>query len=312
VKHLLGLAAASIALVLPSTALAWDGVYPTGDAAGTSVHIEVSDAYPVDQTLPQGWATYLGSLPHGPELSRLTLDLLPLGDVQSSRFCGSRALACYDPSSETIFATPEDQLNEPPAREIVTHEYGHHIAFNRTDAPWSAEDYGTKRWSSYEHVCARAVAGTASPGDEGSSYSQNPGEAFAESYRVLALAALGQAPSGWDIVGRSFYPDPTALQLLQQDITSPWTGPTARHVHGSFGYGSARTIAVQTPLDGTFTAHLQAPSSARFKLELYAGSHLVARSRTSVRLEVCGQRSLTLKVIRTSGRGAFTVDLSKP
>ena len=99
---------------------------------------------------------------------------------------------------------------------------------------------------------------------------------------------------------------------VQQDITSPWTAPTVRHVHGSFGYGSTRTIGVQTPLDGTFTAHLHAPSSARFNLELYAGSQLVARSRTSVRLEVCGRRSLTLKVIRSSGHGTFTVDVSKP
>ena len=138
------------------------------------MHIEVSDAYPVDQTLPQGWATYLGSPPHGPELSRLTLDLLPPSGVQSSRYCGSRALACYDPATETIFATPEDQLDEPPAHEIVTHEYGHHIALNRTDAPWSAEDYGTKRWSSYEHICARASAGTASPATKAAPTARTP------------------------------------------------------------------------------------------------------------------------------------------
>ncbi len=301
-----------VALVLPAAALASDGLYPTGDADGTSVHIIVSDAYPVDPTLPQSWATYLGSLPHGPELSRLTLNLMPLSVVESSKYCGDGSLACYDPSGETIYAAPEDQLDEPPAKEIVTHEYGHHIANNRNDAPWTAEDYGTKRWSSYENICMKAAAGTASPGDEGAAYSQNPGEAFAESYRVLALTAIGQTPSSWEIVSTSFFPDATALQLLQEDIASPWTGPTLRHVHGSFGYGSTRTIGVTTALDGSFVARLHAPTNARFRLELYAGPTLVARGRTNVRLQICGQRALTLKVERLSGRGSFTVDISKP
>ena len=111
---------------------------------------------------------------------------------------------------------------------------------------------------------------------------------------------------------QSFYPDATALQLLQEDITSPWTGPTLRHVHGSFGFGTTRTIGVQTTLDGSFVARLHAPAKARFRLELYNGSTLVARGTTNVRFEVCGQRSLTLKVQRVSGRGSFTVDVSKP
>ena len=301
-----------VALVLPGAALAWDGTYPTGDASGTSIHIIVDDSYPVDQTLPQSWATYLGSIPHGPELSLLTLNLMPLSTVESNQYCGDQSLACYDPNTDTIYAAPDDQLDEPPAKEIVTHEYGHHIANNQKDAPWSAEDYGTKRWSSAENICARAAAGTAYPGDEGAAYSLNPGEAFAESYRVLALQTLGLASSGWDIVSQSFYPDAKALQALQEDITSPWTGPTVRHVHGSFGYGTTRTIGLQTTLDGSFAAQLHAPSKARFELELYNRGTLVARSRTNVRFEICGQRALTLKVQRLSGRGSFTVDVSKP
>ncbi len=303
---------ALVALVLPAAAFAWDGSYPSGDAAGTSVHIVVDNTYPVDPALPQSWATYLGALPHGPELALLTLNLLPLSTVASNRYCGDQSLACYDPSTNTIYAAPEDQLDEPPAKEIVTHEYGHHIANHQNDAPWSAEDWGTKRWSTYEQICSRTAAGTASPGDEGAAYSQNPGEAFAESYRVLALTAIGQTPSSWDIVSQTFYPDAKALQLLQQDITSPWTGPTVRHVHGSFGFGSTRTIGVQTALDGSFAARLHAPARARFRLELYDGSTLIARGTTNVRFEICGQRALTLKVQRVAGHGSFTVDVSKP
>jgi hypothetical protein len=307
VKRLL--AVVVLALALPASALAWGGSYATGDSLGTFVQIQVSDSYPVDDALPQDWATYLGTLVHGPELARLTLNLMPLSDVQAK--CGSQALACYDPSEETIYASPEDQLDSPPAKEIVTHEYGHHVANNSNDAPWDALDYGTKRWSSYENICAKAAAGTASPGDEGSHYFQNSGEAFAESYRVLNLQKLGVPSSGWDIVDPSFYPDATALTLLQEDITTPWVAPTVSKLHGSFGTGVVRTFKVQTQLDGTFTARLISPTQAKMRLALYNAGTLVLRG-TSIRYEICGERSLTLKVERLSGRGAFTINVSKP
>jgi hypothetical protein len=47
------------------------------------------------------------------------------------------------------------------------------------------------------------------------------------------------------------------------------------------------------------------------QLALYNGSMLVQRG-TSVRTQICGERTLTLKVQRVSGRGAFTVNVSKP
>ncbi len=290
---------AALALAFPAAAFAWGGTYPTGDTLGTQVHVEVSDSIPVDDTLPQGWATYLGTLVHGTELAKLTLDLMPLTEVQ--RVCGDQALACYDPNVDTT------------AKDVVAHEYGHHIAANRNDLPWSAESYGTKRWASYENICAKTVAGTVFPGDEGRNYQENSGEAFAEAYRVLTLTKEGVSPDAiaWDIVNRTFYPDATALQLLQEDITTPWTGPTVRHVKGAFGFGQARTISVASTLDGSFIAVLHAPTKATMKLQLYAGSKLVASGKT-VRYQVCGQRELTLKVVRVKGSGAFTVDVSKP
>jgi hypothetical protein len=303
------LAVLVVALVFPASALAWGGTYPTGDSIGTFVTIQVADAYPVDETLPQGWATYLGTLVHGPELARLTLDLMPLSGVQS--VCGTQALACYDPQQETIYASPEDQLDSPPAKEIVTHEYGHHVANSRSDAPWSAIDYGTKRWSSYENICSKAAGGSASPGDEGTHYFQNSGEAFAESYRVLNLQKLGLPDSGWNIVDPSFYPDATALTLLEQDVTTPWTGPTATKLRGSFGSGVVRTFKLQTPLDGSFVARLVAPTKTKLRLALYNSGTLVQRGPT-IRYEICGERALTLKVERISGRGAFTLNVSKP
>ena len=109
VKRLLLVVA--VALALPASAFAWGGSYPSGDAYGSFVQIQVSDSYPVDQSLPQDWATYLGTLVHGPELSRLTLNLVTQLEVQ--RTCGGQALACYDPNREAIYVSPEDQLDEP-------------------------------------------------------------------------------------------------------------------------------------------------------------------------------------------------------
>jgi hypothetical protein len=298
-----------VALALPASAFAWGGSYPTGDSLGSSVTIQVSDTFPVDQALPQTWATYLGTLVHGPELGRLTLNLIPLSGVQA--VCGGQALACYDALRERIYASPEDQLDSPSAQEIITHEYGHHIANNSSDAPWEAIDYGTKRWSSYENICAKAADGTASPGDEGTHYFQNSGEAFAESYRVLNLQKQGQTNIGWDIVDQSFFPDAAALTMLEQDITTPWTGPTVTKLHGSFGTGVVRTFKVQTQLDGTFNARLISPTKSKMQLALYNAGTLVLRG-TSIRYQICGQRNLTLKVQRLSGRGAFTVNVTKP
>src|SRR5262245_59221199 len=96
------------ALALPASALAWGGSYPTGDPFGSFVKIQVADSYTQDQVVPQDWATYLGTLVHGRELSQLTLNLVPQDSVQA--VCGRQALACYDPNVATIYVSPEDQL----------------------------------------------------------------------------------------------------------------------------------------------------------------------------------------------------------
>jgi hypothetical protein len=66
---------AALALALPAGALGWGGTYTVAD--GTPVHVELSDAYPVDPAVAQGWADYAGSLVHGPELARVTPRLAP-------------------------------------------------------------------------------------------------------------------------------------------------------------------------------------------------------------------------------------------
>jgi len=297
-----------LTLAFPAGALAWGGSYPAGD--GQNVRIEVSDGYPVDPALPQGWATYLGSLVHGSELSRLTLHLLTYPEVQAT--CSTEALACYDPSQQVIYATPDDQPGAgATAQHVVAHEYGHHIATNRSNPPWRAEDSGTKRWASYINVCARSATGELHPGNEGAFYTTNPGEVFAETYRALNEKHDGATSTSWSVVKFSLFPDATALDLLEQDVLTPYAGPTLSTLRGSFGFGVARTFTLKTPLDGTLVLSLRAPSRAKLRLSLYSGTTLVGRGPL-VQYNVCGARTLTLKVDRLSGSGAFSVALSKP
>jgi hypothetical protein len=129
---------------------------------------------------------------------------------------------------------------------------------------------------------------------------------------VLNLKLEGATSIDWGGVDDAFFPDATALKLLREDITDPWRGPTVTHVHGSFGRGTVRSITEKTPLDGTFTAYLHAPSNASLRVELYDGARRVAHGDHSLKFVICGQRHLTLRVERLSGHGSFTVDVSKP
>src|SRR3954471_24472941 len=85
------------ALALPASALAWGGSYPPGDRYASFVQIQVADSYTQDQVVPQDWATYLGTLIHGPEISKLTLNLVPQDSVQA--VCGRQAPRLLRPAS---------------------------------------------------------------------------------------------------------------------------------------------------------------------------------------------------------------------
>jgi hypothetical protein len=287
-------------------------------ADGETVTIFVQDELlAADPGIPQRFADLLASLLHGPELSKLTLNLATLDRVHQT--CGASALGCYSPRTMTIVALGQD-LPSISARSIVTHEYGHHFANSSSNDPWPAIDWGTKRWASYENICKRSKAGELFPGDEARNYEFNPGEDFAENYRVLNERRLGVPELPWQVVDPSLYPDQPALDLLSQDITSPWTGPTISTIAGSFGPRAiGRGYRLQTPLDGRFTATLRTPAGSRFTLrvvDLAGGGQLalsagVTRTK-SVAFELCGQRTIQVQVKRVKGFGPFTLTVSQP
>jgi hypothetical protein len=292
----------------------WGGQYRT--VAGETVTIYASNSYPMDPALAQRWADFLASLVHGSELSTVTVLLST--PTQISSVCGTDALACYSARGALLYAPGEDPSSELSAEAVVAHEYGHHVAANRLNNPWDALDWGPKRWASSVQVCARTKKGDLAPGAEDPvRYEQNPGEGWAETYRVLSQRKLGLPESPWDIVTQALYPTDAALTAAEQDVTTPWASDTTTLRTGSVTRTSrTRTYTVSTPLDGTLKVVLRSSAGLRLALDVYTSSTRVAHATGggtfSRSATVCGARSYRLRVTELTGRGSFRLSLTEP
>ena len=292
---------------LVAASATWGGVYTT--STGDRVRVFSSDSYPQDDRNQQ-WAEFLSQLLHGGELSTVTLVLSPYNEVQ--RVCGRSAVACY--GNNTIYASADQVEPGISPQSVVAHEYGHHVAATRSNTPWDAVDWGTKRWASYENICAGAQAGQLFPGDERGAYQLNPGEAFAEAYRVLNERRLGMTESAWTIVDQRFYPDETALAGVAQDVVSPWTRPTTLSFSGRVVKRAVRTLPVATELDGRMTATVRT-SAGRVRAELVVGGRVVssgAGRAVTLSTTVCGSRSATVRIRNAAKATRYTVSVARP
>ena len=285
----------------------WGGTYTTRTSEQVTVYS--SNAYAVDNAANQRWADYIATLAHGPELSLVSLYLAP--PAQVAAMCGGEdILGCY--GHDRIVA-PGEGTFEVSAESVIAHEYGHHVAAHRSNVPWPALAWGTKRWASYEQVCRRARAHELFPGAEGGLvYLFNPGEVFAETFRLLNERKAGIPETPWRVVDNSLVPNDRDLALVEQDVTQPWSANRTLRFPGGFTArgSSVRSFKVATPLDGTFTASVQ--SAVGVRLDVLNGKKRVARGTTSAAGTVCGPRTLTFRVTRTSGSGAFALALSLP
>ena len=288
------------------------GTFPTTAGAVT---VQVSDSYPLEQVLPLTWAEFFAGLPHGAELSRLVVRIAPADEV--AEVCGEGALACY--GRDELYM-PGDSVEGVAPEELARHEYGHHLAAHRSNPPWRADEWGAKRWASAGRICPRARSRQVFPGD-GAHYRLDPGEAFAEAYRMLAEQRAGAMLSTWDLVDPSFYPDAEDLRAVAGDVARPWTAPTRIAVRGRFLNGARRQELVElpTPLDGELTATLTVPGGRLDTLELLsADRRVLARglwSGTATRrlsFLVCGERRLLLRVTRAGSPGRFTLTVARP
>lgn len=206
----------------------WGG--PIVTSTGETVTIYVSDRFSQDESIRLSWANFFAWLYHGSELPRVTIYQAPLDEVQ--QICGAGSAGCYSPSRQ-ILVFPGD-VGAGADADIGAHEYAHHIAANRRNDPWDANDWGPKRWATVVGVCSRVAAGTAYPGDEGAHYKLNTGEAFAEAYRLLNIQRGGTWANFPLIVDPSFAPTPDSFAAALSDVQQPWTAPESTSWDGLF------------------------------------------------------------------------------
>jgi hypothetical protein len=277
---------------------AWGGVYTT--KSGAQVTVQSSGEYPVDPAVNQATADFIDSLVHGSEISTVKIYRAPPAEVGILCYT-QEADGCYFPASGQIITVGED-TPWSTVEEVVTHEYGHHVANNRNNDPWPAVAFGTKRWATYEGVCQKYASGVAFPGDEADHYLQNPGESFAESFMHLNEVRLGlpEPPWGYDPM---FTPDPAALAAIEQDVLKPWKRAPLRHLNGRFTRrGQQKTFNFNTPLDGVFAAELRGPLGS--KLTVSGPSEVKRYSAGLAAALVCGQRKVTAR-FTAGGKGRF-------
>jgi hypothetical protein len=283
---------------------------------GERVRVFISATYPRDDAVARRWANALASLLHGSELSLVRAYIAPHPEVET--ICGRKGvLGCYGGQELVTTGEPVQGVS---AEEVLAHEYGHHVAANRQNPPWSAVHWGPKRWASYANVCARTAAGTAFPGDQGLRYELNPGEAFAEAYRVLNAIRAGSPSFTWDLADVSFRPNEDALAAVEADVARPWTQPPTRLVRARFvGKATSWTTALATPLDGDVTITLRTSLGTSHTVELRSlNRRIVARALWSgsgeqtLTYRVCGERSVLVRVVRHAGGPRFTLRMNAP
>jgi len=285
-----------------------EGTYLTAD--GATVHVVFAGLSSPDPVAGQSTADFLDQLLHGPELSTITAELASFATIQD--ICGFQALACYYPNRRTLYVpTVLPPTIDVPLEQILAHEYGHHVAASRSNAPWSALSWGPKRWATYMAVCPHTFSGEMFPGDEGGAYQLNPGEGWAESYRLANSLRIGTwRDIGWPVVDDIFRPDANALGLIAEDVLEPWAQPAPRRVSGKLRRGKVRRLRIATPLDGIATARVAGPSGTRIAFATGRSRRHSADGRSAT-ATACGVRTMTL-TLRAARAGRFALTYSAP
>lgn len=281
----------------------------------------------------------LESLPHGPELARLSVFVATPAEVRS--LCGSTVIACYLPDEMRMVVSGSDRrVGGVSRRFAIAHEYGHHIANTQSAEPFAAIDAGTIRWATYERVCQLTRSRRLFPGNQGAHYWQDPEEAFADSY--ARLGDPGERVS-WQY-SSLLSPTPEALGKIRADLQRPWTGPVTYRLRGSLaapsassapgrngrvGLGPAERLGgrsseflryLKTPLDGRVGVTVSAPAGTGVgaTLSREAGGATVASAKAgpggtmTLAYSNCGNEGLWLRVRSTSGAGEFEATVTRP
>lgn len=285
---------------------------------GDPVTVLVSDSYSAEPNTPEHWAEFVTGLIHGREISSLVVYVATLAELQE--VCGEDAAGCYGWGRMYV---PGESVGGVTPEMVATHEYGHHVAQHRSNPPWVALDWGTKRWATDQSICALAAAQRVFPGDEDEHYELNPGEGFVEAYRALNEVRDGAAAFAWTLVDPIFYPDDRALTAVEQDVLVPWDAPARSTLRARFTESGPRRwwTLIDLPLDGTLEISATMPLASGYTVTLRTvdGSTVLARARwtsgapsRTLSYVVCGVRGARLQIVRTGGPGVVTMRLSTP
>ena len=296
--------------------------YSINDGSGATIAVSVTQACQAqcDVTDPQRVASFVGTLIHGDEVDLLSVQLDT--EFELGFDCGFGAEACYFTGENKVVIGGYEEADGDGATFdfVLAHEYGHHVAQHREmPAPFdSAVNWGTERWASLEGVCQGERHGRFYPGDEGTHYFEDPGEAFAEAF---ARYHFPDAPPTWRY-SPALRPDAAAFEAIREDTLSPWQGRKSFTLSGRVparGEGAA-VESLSTPLDGLVS--LRPASLRRHGYELALRSRagrLLRHSRNALgqgdRLDytVCGEHRLRLVITSTRSRpGPFRLQIQRP
>ena len=290
----------------------------TTNGKSERVKVYVSRSFPTwDPATNRKWAQAFAKMPHGTELSKLTVYLSPFNEISSDYVCGSLADSCYDPNDATVYLSGERPPDGADMTQVAMHEYGHHIANFRSNTPWDSVNWGPKYWASAAGVCSLTRQKLMWPTDAANHYEDHPGEIWAETYRLVASGAESIAANPWEILNPVWNPTSRSdlLNAAAHDVNNPWRGPVTSTRTGRLDAKSASAkVAVRLDLDGQVTAVLKTSGSlkATVSISSASGAQLAAAKPAQAKATICGLSSANIAVTRKSGSGSWTLAITQP
>ena len=277
---------------------------------GYAITVRWGDGGSYGPSEAQDIVDFLGTLLHGNEMRALSVFVATDDELQ--QICGGAAAACYSPLDEELVVPGDPGGTAGFSREfLVAHEYGHHVANNRNNAPFPAFVFGPKYWATHERICPNVVAGRYEPLGN---YYKRPGEAFAEAFAFHHYP--DETPWEWLLP----HPSPASYAALKRDTINPWHKRIRGRVRGSVGgRNQVDAFLVRTPLDGRLTLKLRGPRRSDLDLFVIARRKvaLLARAtgpgrRKRINLLICGRSGVRVLVSADHGGGRYTLKAARP